>query len=318
MKIKLIDNIGESISDYEAVAEVAKKFGPDVYKKFTTGHTVDERIEIGFDSLELENYISFKELKEKGYWMIPTAQDWEKDPVGLIGFYQDPVKHPLETPSGKLEFYSERLAKYFPDDEERPPVAHWIEKGESHDERLSSERAKKYPLLLVSNHPHWRLHAQYDDVSWFRETPTGKIRGYDGYQYEPVWMNPKDAAARGIQPGDIVKIFNERGIVLGGAYISERIMPGVVSQDHGARVDLIASGPDELIDRGGANNLISPFNITSKNAGGQATSGYLVEVQRLSPAEMDEWRRKYPEAFTREYDPDSGLVFNAWVEGGMD
>jgi molybdopterin guanine dinucleotide-containing S/N-oxide reductase-like protein len=315
---RLIDNIGESISDYEAVCEVARKFGDNIYKEFTTRKTVEERIESGFNSLGIQDHIDFKELKDKGYWIIPAAPDWEKDPVGLIGFYRDPEKNPLETPSGKLEFYSQRLAEHFPDDNERPPVPHWIEKSENHDERLSSERTKKYPLLLVSNHPHWRLHAQYDDVTWFRETPTGKITGYDGYQYEPVWINPKDALARGIKPGDIVKIYNERGIVLGGAYVSERIMSGVVSQDHGARVDLIATGPDEFIDRGGANNLISPFNISSKNAVGQATSGFLVEVARVDSAEMNEWRRKYPEAFRREYDPASGLVFNAWVEGGMD
>ena len=32
---------------------------------------------------------------------------------------------------------------------------------------------------------------------------------------------------------------------------------------------------------------------------------------------MEEWRKKYPEAFAREYDPASGLRFNAWVEGEM-
>ena len=40
--------------------------------------------------------------------------DWEKDPPGLMKFYQDPEKNPLNTPSGKLEFYSERLAKALP------------------------------------------------------------------------------------------------------------------------------------------------------------------------------------------------------------
>jgi hypothetical protein len=29
---------------------------------------------------------------------------------------------------------------------------------------------------------------------------------------------------------------------------------------------------------------------------------------------MEAWRRQYPEAFEREYDPASGLRFNAWVE----
>ena len=38
-----------------------------------------------------------------------------------------PEKHPLETPSGKLEFYSQRLADHFPDDNERGPLPKWIE-----------------------------------------------------------------------------------------------------------------------------------------------------------------------------------------------
>ncbi len=317
---KAVDNIGESMSDYEAVCEVARKFGADIYNAYTGGQTVDERIESGFEGLGLQEHISWEELKKKGYWIVPVAPDWEKDPPGMIGFYQDPESHPLDTPSGKLEFYSSALAEHFPDDAERPPSPKWIEGGSgwSHDERLSSQRAKKYPLLIVSNHGRWRMHAQCDDVSWFRECTTGKVKGYDGYYYEPLWLHPKDAEARGIKPGDIVKIYNERGIVLGGAYVSERIIPGVVSQDHGPRADMIAMGPEEFIDRGGANNLISPYNTMSKNCVGMATSSYLVEVAKVEPAEMDAWRRKYPEAFEREYDPVSGLVFNAWVEGGAD
>jgi len=88
-------------------------------------------------------------------------------------------------------------------------------------------------------------------------------------------------------------------------------MPGVVYVDHGARVDSIV--PEE-VDRGGAINLISPYNITSKNAAGMATSGYLVEVQKLNSEQMESWRKKYPESFTKEYDPASGLRFNAWIE----
>jgi trimethylamine-N-oxide reductase (cytochrome c) len=28
---------------------------------------------------------------------------------------------------------------------------------------------------------------------------------------------------------------------------------------------------------------------------------------------MDRWRREYPEAFQRKYDPAAGLRFDAWV-----
>lgn len=92
-------------------------------------------------------------------------------------------------------------------------------------------------------------------------------------------------------------------------------MPGVLSMDHGARVDYIIPGK---LDRGGAINLISPEEVTSKHCGGMVTSGYLVEVERVGMAQMEEWSQQYPEAFTREYDPASGLRFNAWVEGGME
>jgi molybdopterin guanine dinucleotide-containing S/N-oxide reductase-like protein len=306
-----IKPVGESKSDYEIVLEIAKKLG--IYDEITGGNSIEDLIKLVYDGTGLQNVISWEEFSEKGYFVHPIARDWEKDIPGLRRFADDPEANPLPTPSGKLEFYSERLARHFPDDKERPPVPHWIEKGETHDENLSSERARKYPLLMMSNHGRWRVHAQCDDITWTREAPTGKIKGPDGYRYEPLWLNPKEAARRGINSGDIVKVYNERGVVLGGAYVTERLMPGVAYMDHGARCDWIIPGE---LDRGGVINLISPAGTTSKNCVGQATSGYLVEVEKVSMAEMEEWKKKYPEAFDREYDPASGLRFNAWIEGG--
>jgi hypothetical protein len=155
------------------------------------------------------------------------------------------------------------------------------------------------------------VHAQHDDINWTREIPTCKVKGTDGYLYEPLWINPADAAKRGIKEGNLVKIFNERGTVLGGARVTERIMPGVIYMDHGARCDWIIPGK---LDRGGAINLISPGGTTSKNCAGMATSGYLVDCEKVTGAQMDEWREKYPEAFARKYDPASGLRQDAWVK----
>jgi trimethylamine-N-oxide reductase (cytochrome c) len=80
-------------------------------------------------------------------------------------------------------------------------------------------------------------------------------------------------------------------------------MPGSVYCDHGARHDPIVHGE---LDRGGAINTISPRNITSRNATGMATSGYLVEI---TLANMDELRRQYPEVFEQPYDDAAGLTF---------
>jgi anaerobic selenocysteine-containing dehydrogenase len=302
------EGIGESKSSYEIVCMIAEKFG--LREKYTGGFTDEELMKLHFNHHGIQDMITYDELKEKGYFVVPTDPDWEKIPAGLSEFRDDPDKHPLQTESGKLEFYAQGLAKHFPDDEERPPVPHWIEKGESHDERTSSERALKYPLIVMSNHGRWRMHAQGDDISWTRELQTCKITGPDGYKYEPLWINPVDAKKRGIATGDVVKVYNERGAVLGGAYVTERMIPGVVYMDHGARYDPIVPGE---LDRGGAINTITPHNSTSKNATGMVVSSFLVEVES---ADLDEIRKKYPEAFKRPYHPDAGLRFEAWVEGG--
>jgi trimethylamine-N-oxide reductase (cytochrome c) len=160
---------------------------------------------------------------------------------------------------------------------------------------------------LVSNHGKWRVHAEHDDIPWLREIPMCKVKGADGYLYEPVWIHPKDAVARGIKDGDIVRVFNERGAVLGGARVTERIMPGAVSQDHGARHDPIT----DCLDRGGSNNLLSPRGVVSKNCLGVVTSGFLVQVEK---ANIEQLKKQYPEAFQRKYDIDSGLLLEAWTE----
>ncbi|MBP3866931.1 MAG: hypothetical protein J6D25_03895 [Eggerthellaceae bacterium] len=136
-----------------------------------------------------------------------------------------------------------------------------------------------------------------------------KVEGPDGYKYEPLWLNPVDADARGIKDGDIVKLFNDRGIILTGARISERVIPGAVVINKGSRVDPIAPH----IDRGGAANLISPEKQVSKNCRGFAVSGYLVEAAKLEQAEMDQWKQDYPDAFARDYDPAIGINYNSWV-----
>jgi trimethylamine-N-oxide reductase (cytochrome c) len=87
----------------------------------------------------------------------------------------------------------------------------------------------------------------------------------------------------------------------------------VLSIDHGARHDPIKTGE---IERGGAINTITPGATTSENCVGQIGSGYLVEVQRATGEEMEQWRKEYPDAFERKYDPAAGLCFDAWIEGG--
>ncbi|MDR3136811.1 MAG: molybdopterin-dependent oxidoreductase [Coriobacteriales bacterium] len=305
-----IEPVVESLDDYQAVGEVAKKLevlgGPytGLFERYTGGRTPEEDVKYGYErcGAPLDEY-PFELFQEQKFICFPTEKDWEEKPVGLQLFYEHPEDFPLNTPTGKLEFYATGLAANYPGDKIRGPVPKWIEEGDGHQERISSERAKKYPYLLMSNHPRWRVHAQHDDIPWTREIRTCKVRGADGYLYEPIWVHPQDAAQLGLVDGDIAELFNERGRVLGGVLVTERIMPGVLYQDHGARTDILEYGVGGL-DRGGANNLICPTAPTSKNAPGEVTNGFLVGIKKV---DLDELAQKYPEAFARPYCPETGL-----------
>jgi trimethylamine-N-oxide reductase (cytochrome c) len=340
-KPKAIQPIGESKSDYEAVLAVGEKlleYGnkySDVMDNLTEGMNFDELIRYGYEGTEMAQTISWEEFQQLPYVMSGVNPEWPNRPWGNIRFYENPEENPRDLPSGKLEFYSQTLADNFPDDDERGPYPRYVIGGPNpnwsvsgpgwtHDESLDveygAERCKEYPFLLVSNHPHWRVHVQCDDIPWFREIETCKVKGPDGYMYEPLWINPIDADKLGIRNGDIVKMWNERGIELGGAYVTHRIIPGAVYQDHGAREDFISSWPDHCINRGGTNNQISPEPGVSRNCWGMATGGYLVNVEKLDPAEMEGWRTSYPEVFARaeNWDPAWGERFSDWLAEGGD
>ncbi|MDR0850979.1 MAG: molybdopterin-dependent oxidoreductase [Clostridiales Family XIII bacterium] len=306
--------VGESLDDFDCVAEVARKLGEDIYNAYTGNKMPKEKVlELFYQGSGIVPLDPNDDFHKKGivvFPCVPDIQDFEKYPPGLRTFADDPEAHPLTTPSGKLEFTSTKIQECFPDDKERPPFPKWIEKSPLHDERLTGERAKKYPLLCMSNHGRWRFHANLDDVTWHREVETMKIRGKDGYQYEAAWINPKTAAERNIAYGDVVKVFNERGVVLCAAYVTERLMEQVVYVDHGARFDPVDA---ENLDRGGAINLITPTAITSKTVTGMVVSGFLVEVQKVTDAEMESWKKQFPDSFGRKVDEGCGVCLDGWL-----
>lgn len=307
---RCIEPLGESYSDYEIVCMIAERLG--LYEEYTEGKSIPEWIKYGWETSRCADLISWEDLLEKGYYVVPISDDWEDIPAGFYDFYEDPEENPLSTPTGLLEFESTGLKEHFPDDPERPAIPKWIPQGISHEETLGTERAKRYPLLVVSNHPRWSVHSQHEDITWLREIPTCKVTGPDGYQYHPVWLHPSTADRYGIAAGDVVTIFNERGGVLAGAYITERIMPEVVYIDHGAKWDPIDPG---VLDRGGAINTIVPANTTSQNAVGHAVSGFLVDIEKT---DMEALKKKYPEAFERPFHPCAGPGLEACILGEVD
>ena len=286
---KCVEPVGESKSDYQIFCELAEKLG--VKQEFTEGNTEEDWIKIMFDSSDLPKYISFEEFKKKGYYIVPQLENYKPTPT-LRWFYEgrecdtpdlgNPKRNTengkeLGTYSGKLEFVSQSLLKHTPDDDERPPLVHYIPSWEGHQ----SDLAKKYPLQLISPHPRYSFHTQHDShVPWLSDIPGHRI-WKDWYDYQVIRIHPTDAAARGIQNNDIVKLYNDRGAVLLIAQISERIRPGVVHSCEGsAKYDPLEPGKAGSIDRGGCVNLLTPSRMLSKNVPGMAPNSCLVEVSK--------------------------------------
>jgi len=119
-----IEPVDESLSDFDAVAKVAEKLG--LRDEYTGKKTPEDRIRLSFEYSGMQDTISWEELKEKQYYVIPCNDEIKQLPPGLSEFAQDPRKSPLTTPTGLLEYSCSALEQHFPDDPERPPVAHWV------------------------------------------------------------------------------------------------------------------------------------------------------------------------------------------------
>jgi anaerobic selenocysteine-containing dehydrogenase len=139
--------------------------------------------------------VRLNDLKQKG---------WVSLNVGDAPF----ANGNFPTPSGKCEFYSERLKDLDPLPTYIPP----------REDRLSNPAlAAKYPLVLISPPAHHFLNSTFANL--FHEKEIGPT----------LEINAADAATRHVVEGSPVMIFNNRGNFLAKAVITDRTRPGVVS-----------------------------------------------------------------------------------------
>jgi molybdopterin guanine dinucleotide-containing S/N-oxide reductase-like protein len=287
---KCIEPLYESKSDYDIYCSLAKKLG--IWEAYTEGNSEEDWIKKVFNAYSISSCMSYEEFKKKGYYVVPLPEGFNpeaKPRITSSWFYEgrpydeawappDP-KRPtcLSTFSGKVEFVSQSLLQYFPDDEERPPLAKYFPIWEGYD----SELAKKYPLQLITPHLKFSFHTNTDTASaWMDEIPVHRVIK-DGYAWWPIRIHPSDAEPRGIRHGDIVKMYNDRGAVIGIAQITERVKPGVIHSYQASRkYEPLEPGKPGSPDKGACTNLLSPGRMTAKNAPGMANMSILCEICR--------------------------------------
>ena len=171
-------------------------------------------------------------MKRDGYIKIKVDEPF----IAFKEQINDPENYPFPTLSGKIEIYCEHLAEM--NNPLIPPVPKYL----SHDEHYDSPKAKEYPLQLLTVHNKRRTHSSLQNMPWLEEI-----------EAHAALINSIDAKARGIENGDLIDIFNDRGKIRISARVTERIIPGVICIYQGAWYN-----PDENgVDLGGCGNTLT-------------------------------------------------------------
>jgi anaerobic selenocysteine-containing dehydrogenase len=190
------------------------------------------------------------------------AKDWDFTTVRELGWKRfGPPKGTarnatggFDTPSGKVEFYSQRAIARGLD-----PLPDYIAPNED----TRSEAARRYPLAMISPPARHFLNSSFVNVQ--------SLRSVEG---EP-WLDihPLDAEGRGIEEGSYVRVYNDRGSLELRARVTDRARRGLV-------VALSVWWKKLARDHKNANELTSS-DILTDIGGGPTFYDCLVEVERL-------------------------------------
>jgi anaerobic selenocysteine-containing dehydrogenase len=184
-----ISPLGEAKPNTEIFRLLAERMG------FTEPCFRESDEEMARQALAGLNGITLESLREKG---------WQSLNVGDAPF----ADGHFPTPSGKCEFYSERLEYLDPLPAYIPP----------REDRLSNPQlAMRFPLALISPPAHHFLNSTF--VNLFHADEAGPT----------LEIHPADAERRGIQADAPVRVFNDRGSFLAKAVVTDRTRAGVVS-----------------------------------------------------------------------------------------
>ncbi|SEJ00713.1 molybdopterin guanine dinucleotide-containing S/N-oxide reductase [Pseudomonas sp. NFR16] len=257
---KAIEPIGEARDDYSILAALAQRLHFE--QVFTEGR----------DAAQWLRFI-YEESRQRVDSFAVTLPDYEQfwrdglfevdypesDTVLLKSFRDDPEGNPLPTPSGRLEIFSETIAGFGYQDCPGHPV--WLDKP-----------VGSLPLHLLSNQPKTRLHSQYDHGAY---SQASKVQGR-----EPLTLNRQDAQARGIDEGDVVRVFNPRGAFLAGVILSDDIRPGVAQIATGAWFDPLSKGLSHSLEVHGNPNVVTEDVGSSSLSQGCSAQTAFVEVEK--------------------------------------
>jgi anaerobic selenocysteine-containing dehydrogenase len=225
--------LGEAVPNTEFFRRLSARMGfEDAYLYDSDEDLV--RMALASDHPYLKG-ITFERLIEESWAPLNLPEDWR--PFAQGGF---------PTPSGRCEFYAEGLIEQGLD-----PLPAYVPPRES--PAGDPELAARYPLALITAKS--ALH--------FLNSSYANLPRHLKAEGEPLLeMHQQDAAARRIEEGQRVRVYNDRGTVELRVRVGDRVRPGVISMPSGWWASLSPGGssanaltPDGLSDLGGGANF---------------------------------------------------------------
>jgi anaerobic selenocysteine-containing dehydrogenase len=231
-----IEPVGQSCSNTELFRRLASAMG---YTEPALFDGDDALIAQALPTLDVD------ELRSVGWTKAPYPADGR--PFGDGEF---------DTASGRVEFASELLEKL---GHPRVPTFVPPREGPLGDADLAS----RYPLQLLTPKHHTRfLNSGYAQLPKHGPPEGGPF----------VELDPADAAARGLEEGDLARVWNDRASLALPVRISERMREGVAAIPFGW-------WRDHHVDGRTANSLTN--DTLTEWGGGVAYSDTLVQVEAL-------------------------------------
>jgi len=240
----------ECRNDIDILSDLAKRIGIEGFNDKSELEWLKEFTE---DCVE-----DFDAFMEKGVARFPEPED----AVAFAKQIRDPEHHKFSTPSGKIEIYSTGLGK------NSDPfglgkisaIPKWIP---------HIDTTENYPLSMLSSKSRARTHSIHGNQE--------KLNRVDP---DNVWVHPEDAASRGIQDGQSVRVKSAYGATILPVRVTEDIARGCISIKEGR---WYMPDPDGVDREGCANSVTGDFSAA---CGATTYNTAFVDVHPVNPGPM--------------------------------